>query len=182
MAILRNGLLGKKRIRAALACLLLAMVHGVTHAEGQFSLDTGLFLEETFPGGKPAPGTVWLSGETRRVATEMLGHEPDYLRLRYWGDARRSAWIVDEIGKTEPITIGVVVSDGHIEVIRVLAFRESRGWEVRHGFFTDQFKGLGLAGDGALGGRIDGISGATLSVRAMENVARLVLYLAGSLQ
>jgi Na+-transporting NADH:ubiquinone oxidoreductase subunit NqrC len=59
----------------------------------------------------------------------------------------------------------------------VLIFRESHGWEVRHDFFTDQFKGLTLDGDSNLSARIDGISGATLSVNALRNLARFALYL-----
>lgn len=64
-----------------------------------------------------------------------------------------------------------------IQLVRVLAFRESRGWEVRHSFFTDQFKRVGLTSEGTLDGRIDGISGATLSVRVLTKLARLALVL-----
>jgi hypothetical protein len=59
----------------------------------------------------------------------------------------------------------------------VLIFRESRGWEVRHDFFTDQFKGVTLNDDRELDLPIDNISGATLSVRALTRLARLALYL-----
>jgi hypothetical protein len=61
--------------------------------------------------------------------------------------------------------------------IEVLAFRESRGWEIRYPFFTSQFSGLELADDGYLSESIDGITGATMSVRAVERVARLALWL-----
>jgi uncharacterized protein with FMN-binding domain len=97
--------------------------------------------------------------------------------VRYWGDAGRSAWILEEVGKEQPITVGLVVSDGRIERVKVLVFRESRGWEVRHPFFTDQFRDTGLTGERDLDRDIDGISGATLSVRALKKLARLALYL-----
>ena len=139
------------------------------------------FLQRVFANVEPDSGTVWLTGETAEVATRILGHKPDYLRLRYWHAQGQEAWIVDEIGKTEPITIGVVISDNAIKDIQVLAFRESRGWEIKHDFFTRQFKGIGLDGRLQLDSVIDGISGATLSVRAMNNVSRLVLYLSQSL-
>lgn len=125
---------------------------------------------------------LWLDRDAIAVATDVLGHKPAFMRLRYWGDSRRSAWIVDEVGKTEPITIGVVIKHNVIEQIRVLAFRESRGWEIKHEFFTRQYHGLGLNGDRQLSGGVDGISGATLSVRAMNGVSRLVLYLAANLE
>ena len=89
----------------------------------------------------------------------------------------RTAWILEEIGKERPITIGVVVDGDAIADIRILAYREPRGDEVRHPFFLEQFSGLQLEDDKRLTGRIDGISGATLSVRAVTNVSRYVLYL-----
>ena len=48
---------------------------------------------------------------------------------------------------------------------------------MRHDFFTNQFKGLTLDEQSNLSGRIDGISGATLSVNALRNLARFALYL-----
>ena len=63
-----------------------------------------------------------------------------------------------------------------IKHVKVLAFRESRGWEIRHPAFTQQFKDATLI-DNALDRHIDGVSGATLSVWAMTAVTRLALYL-----
>ncbi|MEO1898962.1 MAG: FMN-binding protein, partial [Methylococcales bacterium] len=60
--------------------------------------------------------------------------------------------------------------------LKVLAFRESRGWEVKHDFFTDQFKQNTLDSHLKLTQAIDGISGATLSVRALTKTARLALF------
>ena len=59
----------------------------------------------------------------------------------------------------------------------MLSFRESRGSEIRHDFFTHQFKQTGLTNELQLDKHIDGISGATLSVRAMSKIARISLYL-----
>ena len=72
---------------------------------------------------------------------------------------------------------GEITPDSVYEDDDVLAFRESRGWEIRYPFFTEQFSGLTLADDGYLSGPVDGITGATLSVRATEKVARLALWL-----
>lgn len=135
------------------------------------------FLRESFSGEVPQPAVLWLTGPIREQTKAILGHEPSQMRVRYWRNGQRSAWILDEIGKEKPITTGIVIDDGSIERIRVLIFRESRGWEVRHTFFTDQFKQLGLTADNRLSGPIDGISGATLSVRALTSLARLALYL-----
>ncbi|WP_373098012.1 FMN-binding protein, partial [Zhongshania sp.] len=102
---------------------------------------------------------------------------------------QKTAWILEEIGKEMPITIGVVVdldsADGKslaVSRVDILAFRESRGWEVRHDFFTEQFKGAVLVRDDILSQHIDGITGATLSVRAVKQVARIALLLADEVQ
>ncbi|MBU2478624.1 MAG: FMN-binding protein [Gammaproteobacteria bacterium] len=135
------------------------------------------FLSEVFAGTTPEPSVLWLTGEVRAATTKILGHEPNQLRVRYWTQGQRSAWILDEIGKEQPITTGYVVNAGQIEQVRVLIFRESRGWEVKYPFFTDQFMHIGLTPELKLNKQIDGVSGATLSVRALTNLARLALYL-----
>lgn len=135
------------------------------------------FLAETFPGTPPAPEMLWLNEEAKATIEQILGHRYTLLRIRHWQQDRRSAWILEEIGKDRPITIGVVVNGNIIEKVRVLIFRESRGDEVRYPFFTTQFTGAALREDLTLDRRIDGITGATLSVRALIKTARLALYL-----
>ena len=108
---------------------------------------------------------------------DILGHRYQGLRVRYWQKEQRTAWVLEEIGKEQPITFGVIVHAGKIEKITVLAFRESRGWEIRYPAFTQQFVGARL-NSLTLDRPIDGISGATLSVWAMTGVARVALYLA----
>lgn len=134
------------------------------------------FLAETFPDGVPEPEALWLIGELEEDVKAIMGHELDELRATYWHRDGRSAWILEEIGKERPITTGIVIDEGQIERIKVLIYRESRGWEVRHPFFTDQFKGAELEADRSLGRPIDNISGATLSVDALTRLARLALY------
>jgi len=133
------------------------------------------FVAEVF-GTRPAPKVLWLTKEIQAEASAILGHPPPQLRQRYWADSRRSVWILEEIGKEEPITAGFVVVDGRIDHARVLVYRESRGQEVRQESFLQQFRDAKLAGGGRLDREIDGIAGATLSVRAMQRMARLALY------
>ena len=135
------------------------------------------FINKVFNGQPPAPAVVWISGETREQIQTILQHRPATLRIRYWQQGLRSAWVMEEIGKEKPITVGIVINQSRVEQIRVLVFRESRGWEVRYPFFTDQFKQARLNEDLQLDRPIDGITGATLSVRALTRLARVALYL-----
>ncbi len=155
--------------------LLLASVLAAEAAERVY-LEPEQFLRQTFRGEPPPPRTLWPDKGLRQQITTLLGHPPSRLRFRYWRAGDRTAWILEEIGKERPITTGVVVRAGRIERLQVLIYRESRGWEVSRPGFTDQFRGASLQGL-RLDRRIDGISGATLSVRALGRLARLALLL-----
>jgi hypothetical protein len=134
------------------------------------------FLFEAFDGDVPLMQSLAVDADIREEAERILRHGYGVERVNYWSKGSRTIWILEEIGRYRPITVGLIVSNGEIETIRVLIFRESHGWEVRHAFFTDQFKGLSLDGGNELTANIDGISGATLSVNALRNLARLALY------
>ncbi|MCG7921078.1 MAG: FMN-binding protein [Candidatus Thiodiazotropha lotti] len=111
---------------------------------------------------------------------KIFGHKYPGLRIRYWTNDEntdQTAWILNETGKVKPITFGVVVNNHQIASIAVLVFRESRGWEIKQTFFSDQFVGASLTERLRLNRHIDSISGATLSVIAMKKVARAALYL-----
>jgi hypothetical protein len=161
--------------RLGLAGILVVAVVAAAAAEDYLGRDD--FLAIAFGARKPEMQTLWLTRETRAAAEAAVGWAPTVLRLRYWQAGERTAWILEDVGKEQPITLGVAVAGNRIERVDVLAFRESRGWEIRYPFFTEQFSGLSLADDGYLSAPIDGITGATLSVRAVERVARLALWL-----
>lgn len=135
------------------------------------------FISDAFPGEVPERQKLKLDPELKDQIKRILGHRMRGSRLRYWQQGDRTVWILEEIGKTKPITTGLVVKGGKIEQLKVLKFRESRGGEIRYPFFTDQFKGVGLDDRNDLDQSIDGISGATLSVRAMKKLARVAIIL-----
>lgn len=135
------------------------------------------FLQESFPDTQPEAQVIWLNNELKQQISKFLLRPYNKLRVRYWQQNQRSAWIFDEIGKERPISIGLVIENQHIERVNILAFRESRGWEVKYTFFTDQFQGIELTEKHKLSQHIDGITGATLSVAAVKRAAKLALFL-----
>ena len=139
--------------------------------------ETDEYLRGVFPAELPAAKVLWVTGELRDGVERMLGHDFKSLRVRYWYDGAKTAWVLDEVGKEMPITIGVSVDAGAIDNVKVLEFRESRGWEVRYPFFTDQFVEARLGPNERLDRNIDGITGATLSVSAVTRIARIALLL-----
>lgn len=134
------------------------------------------FLAAVFSNQVPAAKSFWITKAVKPAVRKLLGHDLNKLRVRYWRHKNRTAWIVDEIGKEQYITVGIVVKAQAIEQVKVLIFRESRGWEIRYPFFTNQFKGVRLLKNNDLSKQIDGVTGATLSVGAVTRLSRLVLY------
>jgi hypothetical protein len=123
---------------------------------------------------------LWFNKPVKQNLKKIFGHQYPGMRISYWSNnenSRQTAWILNEIGKVKPITFGVLVNSQRIESIDVLVFRESRGWEIKQSFFTDQFLGASLTDQVRLNQHVDSISGATLSVIAMKKVARAALYL-----
>lgn len=135
------------------------------------------FITESFAGMAPEPQVIWLNKDLKMQVEKILQHDYRGLRVRYWLKDGRSAWVLEEIGKEHPITTGIIISDNKIESIKVLIFRESRGWEIKYPFFTQQFIDRSLDKENNLDRHIDGISGATLSVRALTKLARIALLL-----
>ncbi len=140
-------------------------------------LEPEKFLEQVFENNPPKPEKIWVTKDLKSDIKSILGHDLNVVRLRYWDNGIKTVWILEEIGRDKPITVGLVVKENKIEQLNVLIFRESRGWEVKYPFFTDQFKQATLTMDKKLDRNIDGISGATLSVNALTKLARLALYL-----
>ena len=157
-----------------LGCNLFLLNHAL--ATGNYQ-EPSEFVQEVFSGAAPKVSKIWINKDLNEKIRGIMGHDLGVLRLKYWRKDERTAWILEEIGKERLITAGVVINASRIESIKVLSFRESRGWEVRYPFFTDQFSDASLKENNLLDRHIDGISGATLSVKAMKKMARLALML-----
>lgn len=134
------------------------------------------FLDHAFDGKVAQWKMLRLNKELKSTAKVILGHAYAGSRIRYWHNEQRTAWIIDEIGKEYPITMGFVVENDAIVDVKILVYREERGGEVHEAFFTAQFAGITRQEEG-LSRSIDGITGATLSVDAVTRVAELVLTL-----
>ncbi len=158
-----------------LSILFLLITHVATAAESIYQSPED-FLSTTF-SKTPEPQRLTLSGDIGKEVKKILGHRYKKIRVPYWQNDCRSAWILEEIGKERYITTGFVVNSQGLEKAKVLIFRESRGWEVKHDFFGQQFIGAKLTDKNKLDKNIDNISGATMSVDAVTNISRMALLL-----
>ena len=163
---------GLVRILSVLAFLL-----GGVEASGTVYQKPSEFIAANFGGKLPTTRALKLSGTHQAMMKRFLGHSYKPSTVRYWAQGGAFVVILEEVGKTQPITTGFVVKGGRIEQVKVLIYRESHGFEVSRSSFTKQFRKAGLTPDGKLDRRVDGIAGATLSVRALSGLARVALYL-----
>ncbi len=152
-------------------CLLIATT---TFAENAPPAEAFVAAQFTNP---PTPATLALTGQATKAVEDILGQPYTRKGIRYWRAEDKTVWILEARGRTHLITAGFAVQDGSISLCEVLVYRESRGREVRGNRFLRQFQGASLTEDRGLNRRIDGITGATISVNAMKNMARLALYL-----
>jgi len=173
-----------RRVQISLLAALMVLPTTVLRVEAApgVYLSSGEFLGSIFQDTMGEASSLVVNSEKRTEIEQILGHKFPRLRLRYWQQENTTAWILDEVGKTEPITIGVAIEAGKVKSVRILEFRESRGWEIRFPFFTDQFEDTALGSRLALDKPIDGITGATLSVIAVDKIVRVALLLDGHLR
>ncbi|WP_096084840.1 FMN-binding protein [Agaribacterium haliotis] len=134
------------------------------------------FLDSVY-SAPPSAKSLWLSADDKAEIYQRFNYRLNRLRQRYWFADEASVWVLEEVGKEKPITMAVAVKDQKVSAIEVLAYRESRGGEIRHNFFRKQFIDASLTEKNELSQNIDGITGATLSVRAMQKVAKVALFL-----
>jgi len=166
----------KKCLSLYIFAVAIAFSHVALAAKGVYQTPAA-FISQSFVDVTPQAKVLWLTKEDKLVVADILQHKFKRMRIRYWQVGNDTVWILNEIGKEKPITIGVHIKNNHINRYKVLTFRESRGDEVRHEFFSQQFINATLNKDNRLSQNVDGITGATLSVRATKKVARLALWL-----
>lgn len=167
---------GPRQFLLRAACAVCCLLNALAALADEVYLEPAAFVSEAFDGQPPQAAKLWVTPELNARVKDILGNALP-LRQKYWRQGERTVWILEAIGRDKPITAGYVVERAAITRTAILIYRESRGAEVRHPFFTDQFKGATLKADGTLNRPIDGITGATLSVHAISALARVALLL-----
>lgn len=164
-----------KPARQLLASIVLGLT-ALAAAPARAAMSVPDYLAESF-AGQPAPvaRSLWLTPPVRARLEAILGHPVRAPRLPYWQSGGRTTWILNEIGKEQPITIGVVIERSRVQRVDILEYRESRGDEVRYPAFLRQFSQAALRASDRLDQDIQGISGATLSVWAVTRATRAAL-------
>ena len=139
-------------------------------------------LAEIFPSADSAQSrSIVVDSTMRAVLRSRLGWIVRDSAIAYFdvfADGRRlgAAVVADEQGKYRPITFMAGVDTAlRIVDVRVLVYRESRGGEVRHTRFLKQYRRKSLQNPLRINRDIVNITGATISVNALNAGVRKTL-------
>ncbi len=121
--------------------------------------------------------TLAVRGDVKLLCKEVLGYEYPVGAIIYRRNNDISAWQVATRGKHGLITSSVIIEKGRIIDWRVLSSQEVRGRQVTKRRYLKQFAGISLVESSKLSKRVDAISGATITSKAMTDAAILALRL-----
>ena len=117
-----------------------------------------------------ASGLQFLEGSYTFFVNEQSGHPNEF------------AVVLNEIGKSEPITFMVGMSaDGKITDVAIMVFRENRGWEVKEKRFLTQFHGKSLRNSIRVDEDIINYTGATLEFKGYRPRSKTRPFASGHL-
>lgn len=125
--------------------------------------------------------TFPISGETRTNLLTKIKQKafvPDTLWIGEMTAANEKNFVIihEAFGKAENFTFAVYISEtGNIIDVDVLVYREDYGGEIDHPAFRKQFRGKSKSKQLIFGRSIQGITGATISARAITYGVRDVL-------
>lgn len=98
------------------------------------------------------------------------------------GKPMKYAIVMNEIGKSEPITFMVGIGpEGKVTEVAIMEFRENRGWEVKEKRFLNQFRGKTAKNALRVDEDIINYAGATLSSKAVARGVKRALLLLDAL-
>lgn len=144
-------------------------------------------LAEAFAGADSTWTETWRPTAAERADLEAaLGWHLPEDRFVFYRAVRRgrdlgTALILEEKGRFKPITFLVRVDPGgKVGLVLVMVYRESRGDAVRRARFLRQFAGRTTLDPLRLNRDVVGISGATMSSRALAAGVRKALVLAAA--
>ncbi|PYS54309.1 MAG: hypothetical protein DMG13_09035 [Acidobacteria bacterium] len=167
-----------------LAFAVPAGILGFGHAsEAQVFLTEDQALRGLFGNCRIERREKILTDEDRQALLKATGlHFPEssftFLVAEHNGALAGYSLVMNEIGKSEPITFMVVMNPEHRVVdVLVMVFRESRGAEIREKRFLRQFQGKQSGDPIAINNDIVNYSGATLSSKAITRGVKRALGL-----
>jgi FAD:protein FMN transferase len=145
-------------------------------------LTLGEVLQKAFPEADSVWSETWTPDDDQRKRIERrLGWRLKDRSFEIFQATRENrhmgyAVVDEEIGLYRPITFMVKMGPtGQADGVWIMVYRESRGGEVKRQRFLSQYRGKNVDSPIRLNRDIIGITGATLSVRALNGGVKKML-------
>ena len=103
--------------------ILLSISFFNTYAEGIYQKPAD-FINESFSSKPPKSSVLWITKSLKPAIYKIMGHDLGVLRIRYWEKNGRTVWVLNEIGKEHPITVGLVVKHNKIQQYSISIFNK----------------------------------------------------------
>lgn len=151
---------------------------GYAHSEQGTTIvrDQTSFLDAVFLESPPKPDQLWITNERRSIVRGILGHDPSFVRVRYWKGEGRTVWIFDEASIRKPVKLGMVIGHDRIESVQILSYGGDLYSQSRISQSAEELEGItfeGYPGSGSF--RSSSIKG--LSENDLAAVAKLAIFL-----
>ncbi len=166
------------RFKEFAIALLIAFVAFGSVAQGKAYLSKDQALELAFPDAeKIETANIYLTKEEMKEVTRASGAKVDSALYTFYVGKKEQkvlgyAAIEAATVRTLPETVMVVMNpDATVEFVEILAFFEPEEYKPAKRWL-DQFRQESLDGDLRVGGRIQGLTGATLSAQAITRQVR----------
>ena len=161
--------------RILIGLALTAPIPYVAQAETYLTQDQAAAI--LFPGA--AMNSCWMelsSPEIKKIEKASSQRVPSS-KIRVWWGPQRQAMIIDRVlGKHEFITYAVAISsDGKVQGIEIMEYRETYGYQVREPKWRRNFAGKNIHSRLKIDQDIPNISGATLSCVHITSGVRRIL-------
>ena len=139
-------------------------------------------LQKAFPKADSIWSTLWTPTPAqrkkieRRLGWRLAESHFEIFEARTQNQHLGYAVVTEQIGLYKPITFLVKTNaEGKNDGVWIMVYRESRGDEVKRQRFLTQYKGKKATSPIRLNRDIIGVSGATLSVRALNGGVKKIL-------
>ena len=170
-------------LRVLALAWLLCLTPSAFAGGGKVFLSTKEALELAFPKAEIVKSTEYLDEAQEKRASKLAGKSVGkrvvhaYEARNAKGELLGTAYFDTHKVRSKKETVMIVVDPAQrIRRVEVLAFAEPLEY-IPRGNFYGQFKGRALDADLAVGRKIRGVAGATLTTRATVEAARRVLAL-----
>ena len=171
-----------KKISTCLIVLQFSVLVSVAAQAGEL-LTLKEYLKKELSSSAKMTKEVFKLSADQKTALKAIAPNADESDFSFYygksatGALEKACTVVPQQGKEGPMSIGICFEPtGLVATVTILSFEEEHGKKVAEQSFLKQFKGKKISDSFQVGKDVDGISGATVSSKAVAESLRKSSY------